>query len=65
MNQTMPVKKVAEDFTQSLMKPIAQNTQNQELGAEHGPNSNNHHAHSIDEEIYGGKLVSPGPAPSA
>jgi hypothetical protein len=55
MNQTMPVKKVAEDFTQSLMKPIAQNTQNQELGAEHGPNSNNHHAHSIEEEIYGGK----------
>jgi hypothetical protein len=51
MNQTMPVKKVGEDFSQSLMKTLS-NPQNQE---EHGPSTNNHHGHSIDEEMYGGK----------
>jgi hypothetical protein len=44
----MPVKK-PEDFTQSVMKPPVVN--HQESTPEHGP----HHAHSIDEEMYGSK----------
>ena len=49
LNQTMPVKK-AEDLTQSLMKPSAQPQMADMLG----PGAA-HHAHSIDEEMYGNK----------
>ena len=49
LNQTMPVKK-AEDFTQSLMKPSGQPQMTDMLG----PGAA-HHAHSIDEEMYGNK----------
>ena len=49
LNQTMPVKK-AEDFTQSLMKPSAQPQMADMLG----PGAA-HHAHSIDEEMFGNK----------
>ena len=60
LNQTMPVKKAGEDFTQSLMKPITQPQILTELGPSAG-----HHVHSVDEEMYGSKQVSPSPAPPA
>lgn len=56
----MPVKKVVEDFTHAYTKPST----SPDIPQEHGPNVG-HHTHSIDEEMYGGKHVSPSPPPAA
>lgn len=52
LNQTMPVKK--EDFTQSLMKPVMHpNPASTSTDAD--PLSGlGHHAHSIDDDMFGG-----------